>query len=257
MVSPSTISERDLHAYFDRQMDDPAQIAAVEAYLAAHPEEEARLREYRRVEDALRVGLDKVAQEPVPEALRAAVLAPPRRASWVAAAAGCGGIVLGALLGWWLHGDPAASGDGWRQALVEPARMAYAVYTPEVRHPVEVTAKEEGHLAAWLTKRLGARVTVPHLQAAGFNLVGGRLLPASDGSPAAQFMYEDDTGKRVTLYVRRTDGAETQAAFRYDVRDGVGVFYWVDAEFAYALSGELTRERLLVAARMAYQALNP
>src|SRR5260370_990363 len=38
-----------------------------------------------------------------------------------------------------------------------PARAARAhlVYSPEVRHPVEVEAKEKDHLAKWLSKRLG------------------------------------------------------------------------------------------------------
>lgn len=257
MADSSAVTERDLHAYLDGQIDDPARLAVVETYLAAHPDEAARLRAYARFEGVLRSGLDGIDSEVIPERLRAAVLSPGASRRWIQVAAGIGWIALGVAIGWSLRGTGAPGGDPLRQALVEPARVAHAVYTPEVRHPVEVTAREEQHLAAWLTKRLGAQVRIPHLQAAGFNLVGGRLLPASGGAPAAQFMYEDDSGKRLTLYVRRMQSDEAQVAFRYDVRDGVGVFYWIDTSFAYALSGELAREQLMAVARLAYRALNP
>jgi anti-sigma factor RsiW len=51
--------------------------------------------------------------------------------------------------------------------------------------------------------------------------MGGRLLPAEDG-PAAQFMYENGTGERLTLYFRNGIGDET--AFRYHEEVGIGAF---------------------------------
>ena len=79
--------------------------------------------------------------------------------------------------------------------------VAHAVYTPEVRHPVEVHADQEAHLTAWLSKRLGAPLKPPALADAGYQLVGGRLLPGATGS-VAQFMYEDASHQRLTLYVQ-------------------------------------------------------
>ena len=83
---------------------------------------------------------------------------------------------------------------------VRDAVIAHAVFVPEVRHPVEVTAKDEAHLVQWLTRRLGAPVKAPVLQAEGFRLLGGRLLSGTE-APRAQFMYEDANGRRLTLYV--------------------------------------------------------
>ncbi len=74
--------------------------------------------------------------------------------------------------------------------LARVAAVAHAVYSPEVRHPVEVGADQEAYLVRWLPKRLGANLKVPHLAAQGYPLVGGRLLPGERG-PAAQFMYQD------------------------------------------------------------------
>ena len=132
--------------------------------------------------------------------------------------------------------------------------MAHATYSPEVRHPVEVGADQEAHLVAWLSKRLGGNVRAPRI--AEFPLVGGRLLPG-DTSPVAQFMYQHESGRRLTLYVRIEPGTGGETAFRYAREGKIGVFYWVDRGFGYALSGELEREELYAVASQVYRQLNP
>ncbi|HEX7465011.1 MAG TPA: anti-sigma factor, partial [Usitatibacter sp.] len=77
-----------------------------------------------------------------------------------------------------------------------------------MRHPVEVDAKDQDHLVKWLSKRLDMALTVPVLSTEGFELLGGRLLPGNDG-PVAQFMYQDASGKRLTLYVTRPHKGDT------------------------------------------------
>lgn len=140
--------------------------------------------------------------------------------------------------------------------ITRAATVAYAAYAPEVRHPVEVGAGEQAHLVAWLSKRLGTQLKVPSLEANGFGLVGGRLLPDDSGGVAAQFMFENAGGQRLTLFVRR-DSAGSDTAFRYAEHAGVGTFYWLDRGFGYALSGELTRESMLSVATVVYRQLNP
>ena len=54
--------------------------------------------------------------------------------------------------------------------------------------------------------------------------MGGRLLP-DHGLPAAQFMYEDATGRRLTLYMRKETGLNN-TSFRFHEQDGFGAFYW-------------------------------
>ena len=41
-------------------------------------------------------------------------------------------------------------------------------------------------------------------------------------------------------------------AFRYAVENGVGVFYWIDDNCSYALSGNLDRAQLLAVGRIVY-----
>ena len=81
----------------------------------------------------------------------------------------------------------------------------------------------------------------PRLQTLGYALEGGRLLPGGSG-PVAQFMYRDDAGRRLTLYVSDEPGEKT--AFRFVREVMLNVFYWVDGRFGYAIAAEAERETL-------------
>jgi anti-sigma factor RsiW len=250
MKTDTPVTETELHAYVDGQLD-AARCAAVEAYLAANPADAERVRAYARQNEQLHALFDSTLDEPVPEALR---MHPARRPPGpLRYAALFAAAVVGGVLGWTLRGEEPLTITAH---LPQQAALAHVVYAPEVLHPVEVGAREEAHLVSWLSKRLGAPVQAPHLSDAGFELVGGRLLPGEAG-PAAQFMYQDVRGNRLTLYVRTTADGNRETAFRYAQEDKVGVFYWVDGPFGYALSGELERAQLLRVAESIYRALNP
>jgi anti-sigma factor RsiW len=142
---------------------------------------------------------------------------------------------------------------------VRQARFAYTVYSPEVRHPVEVAAADRDHLVQWLSKRLGKPLKVPDLTAQGFELVGGRLLPGEAGA-RAQFMFQSGGGARITLYLGAMDGkvagaVSQESAFRFAADGGVPSFYWVDQGFGYALSGPLDRTALMQLADTVYRQL--
>ena len=66
----------------------------------------------------------------------------------------------------------------------------------------------------------------------------GRLLPGDD-RPVAQFMYQEASGKRLTLYVSARAKTDAQTAFRIAQEGSVSVFYWIDGRYGYALSGDL------------------
>ncbi|MGQ9686946.1 MAG: anti-sigma factor family protein, partial [Thiobacillaceae bacterium] len=138
--------------------------------------------------------------------------------------------------------------------LSREAALAHVVFSPETRHPVEVEAQHADHLVAWLSKRLGTRLWAPDFGAQGFQLLGGRLLSGSAG-PVAQFMYEDTAGHRITLYVRRDAQDRGETGFRHAREDGVEVFYWVDGDMGYALSGQVERAIMQRLADAAYAQL--
>ena len=249
----TSMSDEDLHAYFDGELDSGRR-AAVEAYLADHPDEAARFAVYREQQDALHRAFDPVLDESIPPGM----LHRPRYAgrAWLShAAAVLVGILMGAIGSWLVvTGDPEQAGQSHEFAA--RAVVAHAVYTPEVRHPVEVWAGERAHLAKWLSKRLGASVIVPTLEGSGFKLVGGRLLPGIQ-VPVAHFMYENEAGERVTIYMRTFGGEEAEISFHYRLDRDIGVFYWVNKGMGYAIAGEMEKENLLEVAKLAYREIDP
>jgi anti-sigma factor RsiW len=253
------VDEHELSSVVDGRL--PAQrAAAVEAYLAAHPEEQARLQHYRELQQQLRTAFARQLEEPLPTRLRVPrVRAEQRRRryrQWAAAVAALLLLVLGGLGGWtardW-HSNPTTQAAATEREITADALAAHRVFSVEVRHPVEVDAAQEAHLVQWLSKRLGRPLAVPDLSSAGFQLMGGRLLP-SEGGPAAQFMYQKSDGNRLTLYERADNAGET--GFRYSEQNGVSVFYWSDQDFGYALAARVDRQQLMKLAEMVYQQLS-
>jgi anti-sigma factor RsiW len=86
-------------------------------------------------------------------------------------------------------------------------------------------------------------------------LIGGRLLPDAC-RPAAQFMFESDSGERITLYIRHAPD-DRQTSFAYTENDSFGVVYWVDDGLAYALTAAADRQKLTAAAELVYREINP
>ena len=250
---------RALSAFVDGELP-PEERAAIEAQLAQQPQAAARVAAWRAQKAALQalcgapqrsersesvgpsVGQSDADDEPAFIVVRRPTPWWQRvglAACWLAAGAGLA-LALGPLA-------PRLTGGAWNglggqpPSFAERADIAYAVYTPERRHPVEVAANEEEHLINWLSKRLNRPLSVPSLQEYGYSLVGGRLLPGEAG-PAAQFMYENTSGARLTLYI--TGIARDETAFRL-LRDGNRrTFYWVSDRMGYALSGPISEDKL-------------
>jgi anti-sigma factor RsiW len=257
MTPERRISEAELHAYVDGELT-PEERAEVEALLAAAHVEASLVRDFRDLNEALGQRYADRLEAPVPSRMQQALARIPessgtgrsglaRRLAQLAAA-----ILIVALAGAAGYMARGLSIDARRPeaAFVTTAIGAHSVYVPEVRHPVEVGAAEEAHLVQWLTKRIGANVRAPALAGLGWKLVGGRLLP-DRGLPAAQFMYEDGAGRRLTLYMRKEKGLNN-TAFQFAERDGFGAFYWVDRPLAYAIAGRLSREELMSISNAVY-----
>jgi anti-sigma factor RsiW len=215
--------------------------------------------EMKAISQGLHQIYDPVLDEPVPAYLRARIT---RHSRWRAAGIAAGwvsvGIAAGLVGGWQLHASrPVVTAQAEVPGFVSRAAVAHAVYSPEVRHPVEVGADQEQHLVAWLSKRLGAPLRAPKLDDVGYFLVGGRLLPGEKG-PVAHFMYQCKKGTRVTLYVRANAPGNQETAFRYAAEGNVKVFYWIDRKLGYALSSaDVSTDDLHKVANAVYQQLNP
>ena len=257
------VSEAELQAYVDRQLT-PERQREIEAYLSRRPEEALRVDAYLAHKRELRALFAPVLDEPVPQRLKRA--ATPRTPWYLQRlAAGIAIAVVSGAAGWGLRSigaEPGAETLARRTPIAvtlasatgfaQRAAVAHAVYSSDARRPVEVSADHEDQLVAWLSKRMEAPMKPPHLQALGYSLDGGRLLPGGQG-PVAQFMYHDAAGAKLTLYVSREvvssdasepSGTHQETAFRFAREGAVNVFYWVNGPFGYAISAGVDKTEL-------------
>jgi len=244
------VTEEELHAYVDRELMAERR-AAVEAWLASHPDDAARVAAWRTQADAIRTKYGPIADEPVPARFDVSRLARSgRRWSRLAAAAVFAALLAGAAAGWFGRG--AFEGAMPARSVTAEALDAYKLYVVEVRHPVEVPGSESVHLGQWLTRRLGYALRAPDLDATGLKLVGGRLLPSyNSGPPSAFFMYEGPTGERFTVYSRRA--TMPQMALRYRDAGSIGSVMWVENQIAFVVSGPADQARLKKVAEAVYE----
>ena len=284
------------HALVDGQLS-PSDAAALREQLQGDQSAMDTLVQWQTQRDRLHALHQDLLQAPVPDALVAAALRAAGRgeqqAQWWRWGGMAASVLVAFVLGWtgrsqWPHGPgqtlagnaalPATTVSAPAQRFAQQAAVAHAVYQPEVRHPVEVTAAQQDHLVQWLSKRLDRPLKVPVLGAQGYELVGGRLLPGDSGA-RAQFMYQNGAGQRITLYLgaltpaataaapAKTDKGQapvaapptpnTATAFQFTQQGPVPGFYWTDAGFGYALSGQLSRAELLELATAMYPQLQP
>lgn len=279
MDKNSAFLHDQINGLVDSQLSAHAQAEAT-ARLADDPQALETLHNWQAQREALRALHRPLLDEPIPDTLLAAA----RRGQqgrqqldqWWRWGGMAAAVTLAFGVGWLSHGQIGgesaqhmALGKASAQTFIHQASLAYAVYSPEVRHPVEVTAAQQDHLVQWLSKRVGKPLKIPVLAAQGYELVGGRLLPGDDGA-RAQFMFQNAEGLRLTLYLGavgsspakpaaaasaspKADSRET--AFRYSADGPVASFYWVDQGFGYALSGAVSRDELMKLAQLVYQQL--
>ena len=247
------VTEDELHAYVDGEL--PAERrGAVEARLASHPDDAARVAAWRSQAELIRARYGAVDNEKPPQRLDLVRLARRRRRGMaaIAAAAVVAAFLAGGGVGWLARGAEAASPSDLDRFTAD-ALEAYRLYVVEVRHPVEVPGDQRPHLVEWLSKRLGSPLRAPELERMGLKLVGGRLLPGPTGA-SAFFMYEGPSGERFTLYCGHTSDQET--ALRYTTGNQNAAYYWVDRNLAYVLSGPAERAKLHDIAQAAYDQID-
>ncbi len=280
MTRNSEILQNKINTLVDSQLLPDEQAAAM-VQISQDPESLATLRAWQTQREALRSLHRPLLDETIPNTLLAAARRSQKEYQQLDQWWRWGGMAAAVMLafgvGWFSKGQLgnsfgqqlASNKTPAMQTFIHQASLAHAVFSPEVRHPVEVTAAQQEHLVQWLSKRVGKPLKVPILTTQGYELVGGRLLPG-DGGARAQFMFQNPAGLRVTLYLGavesnptvktakndttpKTDSQET--AFRYSADGPVPSFYWVEQGFGYALSGPISREELMKLAQLVYQQL--
>ncbi|AYG66613.1 MULTISPECIES: anti-sigma factor [unclassified Rhizobium] len=257
-----TVTEADLHAFADGLLA-PEKQAELQAWLTENPEDAAAVTAWQVQNDDIRAMFSPYAISKDGDAdlfstsrnmssAQATTPQPSRKLMILAASLAL--FVAGAVAGRFgpdLFARPELQLTSI-EALPQQAHSAFVVYASDVRHPVEVGADQEAHLATWLGKRMNvAGLKVPSLQTLGFQLVGGRLLPIN-GTPGALFMYENASGQRLTVLVGHNSG-NTTTSFRFASDKAVETFYWIDGNLGYAVTGEISRDMLRQVADECYK----
>ena len=263
------LTEDEIHALVDGQLTSANRVA-LQARLALDGAAQATLLQWQQQRAALRSLHQPLLDEALPATLLAAAQQTAASQQEINQWWRWGGMAAAVLLafgvGWFSHTAwqfgaplPALARAPAVQDFARQARLAHVVYSPELRHPVEVTAAEQEHLVQWLSKRVGKPLKVPNLGPQGYELMGGRLLPGDAGA-RAQFMFQNAAGIRITLYLGALDKAAVGAdaretGFRFAPDAAVPSFYWIDQGFGYALAGPVPRDALMKLAEAVYRQL--
>jgi anti-sigma factor RsiW len=237
-----------LSAYVDSELGEE-RYAAVESHLADHPEAAARLAEYRRRDEALRLAFAELsadqAKRPTP------CIGPPgrrrRHRFRLAIAAAIFGLILGTA-GWWYASTILE--DHALAALAHEAVTAHLLYADQPGRSPIVTENRE-RVSARLSALLGAEVKAPNLSGLGLQLVELREL-AADGGPAALLVYQDADGREVSCYFKHL-AENRETGFARKVAGGASVIYRLDEHLGYAVVGALAVGTLQRIAELGYR----
>jgi anti-sigma factor RsiW len=248
-----------LHAYADGQLPDEQQ-AAVEAYLAAHPDAAALVAQWQRQNDAVRVMFGPVVGEPVPERLSPHAISQRVRSDRMQALRNLAAVFLVVAIagsfGWYLRGafwqeEPVS------ERLIDNAVLAHALYVKEKSHAVEAAA-DSPNLMRWLSNRIETPIDAPNLADQGYTFIGGRLLPGynDDGAhgPAAQLMYQNAGGERLTLYITSALD-DKKEVWQFEERDGVGAYYWANNAVTCTIVANLPEQEVRQLGRNVFEQL--
>lgn len=266
------ISEEDLHAYVDGALSEERR-DQVERALEQNPALASKVSDYFSLNNMFHDRFDRVLNEPVPARLRPRKTRSWREAmNWPQFAGMAAALVLGIGIGVGTDMGKSVPGGSWMgmsastsdtrpvsadstEMFARKVAVAHVVYMPAVTRPSEMMGQNhEEDFVQILANRLGTDVHPPMLTKSGFQLDGGRMLPGKDG-PMAQFMYRNAQGERVTLVISHRNTSSNTTAFKLYQDGPVNVFYWVDGNFGYAVSGGLDRNVMLQLAHDVYAQL--
>jgi anti-sigma factor RsiW len=249
-ILPEPISELDLMAYVDDQLD-PERRIAVEDHLSRHPILAAQIMDDLRRRDELRLALTEAASSisndrlelPAQRLGRRLTLSIALHKSRRAIAAS---ILVGA--GWLAHsvfgglGADPASAAHILPVYADEAVEAHRTVLVEAQHDVGPRATSAPEQIAVLAANSSASIPLPHLPAA-FAPVASHLVPWDRGN-AVQMLIHGPDEELLTLFAVETDSFSIEPPHAEAVRD-VNVAYWQSGWFAYVLSGTGDPKELL------------
>ncbi|CAG8863736.1 hypothetical protein PS627_00674 [Pseudomonas fluorescens] len=231
-------SEQELHAYVDDRLESRRR-TEVQAWLAAHPEDAARVEAWRSDARRLRVALAGLDELPGSRQLDLSHLSQrlrQRRHRRLATAA-----VLLLTLG-------VGGLGGWQArqvTLTDNAPMADAVQAHRLfadATALDLTASAPAQLQAWLGRHFSQVGQLPDLGRYGFEPVGARLLSNEQG-PAALVVFQDRDGQRISLFLRSPSERYARMPSGQRTEGSLQARYWSHGAYNFALVSAAGDER--------------
>ena len=115
---------------------------------------------------------------------------------------------------------------------------------------MDATNKTE--LSNWLSSRLDGSITTADLNSVGYELMGGRLLPAM-GKRAAFFMYSNNKNERISIFISNISKNDKQAWFDCEFTSKTSVCSWLSDKLSFRVVGDQPLVELQLIAKVIYQ----
>jgi anti-sigma factor RsiW len=229
-------SVNDLHAYVDHQLNDVDR-RLVETYLAANPHVAEQVRAWQQDAQQLRAALSGALQQPANPDLDPSVihqrLKRQSRRHLASAAVLLIAVSVGGLSGWQAREMTMAGAT----PPMTDAMQAYRMFAQQGILPADYKVTDDGDMQGWLDHYFSRANRLPNLANSGFKPVSGRLLSTEQG-PAAMVMYEDQSGRKISFYIR-PPGPKNNLLPRGSRSDGeLQAEYWSGPGYNYAMVSE-------------------
>jgi anti-sigma factor RsiW len=247
-----TLTDEDLHAFIDGELDD-TRAESVAAAIAASAELTALADRYAADKALIARVYGPLIDRPVPLAImrplaQGKVASRGRRFTRiVSAAAAIAAMIVVAWFGYPIlsggAGDPlVAEALAIRQGGVHPVRefMGERIATADARDRLAETT-------------LASPVKVPDLEKSGYVLASVAVYPGHDSRQSLQLSYRGRDGRLFTMYLRAVAGADR---FELSQRGNMQVCVWQNDRMSVVMLGEMSAREMLKVATATYADLN-
>jgi anti-sigma factor RsiW len=264
-VAEFPVREEDLQAYVDGLLDVHRR-AAVEAYLARHPQDTNRVTAYRAQNLLLHEAFDSVTDEPLSAPLdelktKLSHIASNwrivwQRARWAAAAACVAIVSVASWVGYERFFAPTTKEEP-PLAFTRLAIDAHGLFTGDASPPLVERGAESGNaLVGWLSQRtIQTARPAPDLKQFNLELSGGRVFLLGE-RPVVQLVYRDRQQQKLSLYLGASPDSDDQNAFTFVQQGELSTFYWRQRKLEFSLVGRMNRDELLAIAKAVHDQLN-
>ena len=250
MSARPEISEEELHAFIDGELDQAARLRIAET-IARDATLSEKIAAFRADKTSLEQAYGPLIDRPLPAKWisRIEESTRPRRAVRLAPWAAIAAAVLIMIGGAVFFRQPAADGE---ESIVREAIAARS----QTLEPDEVIAAASGaparEIDGVMTASLKMRLKAPDLTRMGYRLASLRVYEDVPGGKSVELVYRGTGNRDVSLYVRRPTSAVRFDQFK---RDGLRVCVWQDDVLGTVITGRMSAAEMQRIASLAYTGL--